>query len=104
LLLLPDEILQVYKKIYNNKKLSDTEEDLIKLFVTAVMSVIVHIANHTWNSWNLYVFVKRSPPLYSSFVMSSDKAFALFLINHYRYPPLVIEAKVKGKKALKNIK
>jgi len=41
--------------------------------------------------------VGGSAPLYSTFVTSSDKAFALFLMNYYRNPPPAKETKIKKK-------
>ena len=41
--------------------------------------------------------VGGSAPLYSAFVTSSDKAFALFLLHYYRNPPLAKETKITKK-------
>jgi len=49
---------------------------------------IVHVASRAKNNWRPFEFVSGAPATYSTFVTSSDEAFALFLIKHYRSPLL----------------
>jgi len=48
---------------------------------------IVHVSSRAKNNWRPFALVGGSAPLYSAFVTSSDKAFALFLLHYYRNPP-----------------
>jgi len=66
------------------------------------MPSIVQVASWARNNWHPFAFVKGSSPLYSNMVTSSDEAFALFLLKHYRSPPPEKEykPKVKGPKYL----
>jgi len=56
--------------------------------------LIIHVSSQAKNNWHPFVLVGGSAPLYSAFVTSSDKAFALFLLNDYRSPPLAKETKI----------
>ena len=65
-------------------------------FVTAVLP-LVHVSSRVKNNWRPFALVGGSAPLYSTFVTSSDKAFALFLMNYYRSPPPAKETKITKK-------
>ncbi len=64
---------------------------------------IVHISSRVCNNWHPFAFTGGSPPLYSTFVTSSDEAFALFLIKYYRSPPSVKEKFAKISKTVLKI-
>ena len=49
------------------------------------------------NNWCPFALVGGSAPLYSAFITSSNEAFALFLLNYYRSPPLAKETKITKK-------
>jgi len=78
-----DELLVAYKNVFDEKPLSETEENLMNWFITMVIP-IVHVKTKKKNNWRPFSAV---PGAYSSFVTSSDEAFALFLMKHYRVPP-----------------
>jgi len=59
--------------------------------------LIVHVSSQAKNNWHPFALVGGSAPLYSAFVTSSNKAFALFLMNYYRSPPPAKETKIKKK-------
>ena len=84
----PDDILSVYKKLFesNEKSLTDEQTFLLNWFITTAMPM-VHVSSRAKNNWRPFAFVGGSPPLYSSLVTASDEAFALFLLKHYRIPP-----------------
>ena len=92
-----DELLVAYKKVYDDKPLSETEENLIHWYITMII-LIVHVSSRAKNNWRPFSAV---PGAYSSFVTSSDEAFALFLMKHYRSPPT---ASIKPFKVNKFIK
>jgi len=78
-----DELLVAYKKVYDDKPLSETEENLINWYIMTIIP-IVHVSSRAKNNWRPFSAV---PGAYSSFVTSLDEAFALFLMKHYRSPP-----------------
>jgi len=58
------------------------------------------LASCTKFNWHPFAFISGVPPTYSSFITTSDEAFALFLVKYYRGPPLPKnEVKRKGGKA-----
>ena len=65
---------------------------------------VVHVASHTKHNWHPFAFRNGVPPLYSTFVMTSNEAFALFLLKHYRNPPPPKEEKLKTTKKVKKEK
>ncbi len=81
-----DEILEAYKKVFYDKPLSETDENLMNWFITTVIPII-HVASRAKNNWRPFAFVSGAPASYSTFVTSSDEAFALFMMKHYRSPP-----------------
>ena len=87
-------MVTAYQQLYTNKSLDNDKEELLMWFITWVM-LIIHIASWAKNNWHPFAFIKGSPPLYSSIVTSSDEAFALFLLKHYRSPPAAKECKTK---------
>ena len=91
----PDDILSVYKKLFesNEKSLTNEQTFLLNWFITTAMPT-VHVSSRVKNNWRPFAFVGGSPPLYSSLVTASDEAFALFLLKHYRIPPPVKETKL----------
>jgi len=62
---------------------------------------IVHVASRARNNWRPFAFVSGAPSPYSTFVTSSNEAFALFLIKHYR-TPLPPTKRLKVTKLIKN--
>jgi len=57
---------------------------------------IIHVLSWAKNNWHPFALVGGSAPLYSVFV-TSDEAFALFLLNYYRSPPPAKETKITKK-------
>ncbi len=68
------------KNVFSDKPLSEADADLINWFITTVIP-IVHAVSRTKNDWRPFVFVSGAPAAYSTFVASSNEAFALFLLN-----------------------
>jgi len=97
---MPDEMVTAYQTLYRNKSL-----DQLMWFITRVMPII-HIASQARKNCHQFAFIKGSPTLYSSIVTSSNEAFALFLLKHYRSPPLAKEykPKVRGPKYITSAK
>jgi len=87
-------MVTAYQQLYTNKSLDNDKEELLMWFITWVM-LIIHIASWAKNNWHPFAFIKGSPPLYSSIVTSSNEAPALFLLKHYRSPPVAKEYKTK---------
>jgi len=93
-----DNVLIAYKQLYNEKDINDEQENLLNWFITTVLP-IVHVASQTKLNWRPFAFQHGIPPLYSTFVTTSNEAFALFLLKHYRNPPPPKEEKLKKGKA-----
>jgi len=89
--------------LQSNRNQQQNPKSVFTWFVTSIIP-IVHISSRVHNNWHSFAFTKGSPPLYSTFVTSSsDEAFALFLIKHYRYPPPVKEKFAKISKTVLKI-
>jgi len=82
----------MYKNVFDDKPLSETQENLINWYITMVIP-IVHVLSRAKNNWRPFAIVSGA---YSTFVTLSDEAFTSFLIIHYRSPPTA-----KSIKALK---
>jgi len=57
------------------------------------------VASCAKHNWPPFAFESGVPPIYSSYITSSDEAFALFLLKHYRTPPVPKEEKHKQPKS-----
>ena len=57
------------------------------------------MASRAKHNWRPFAFESGVPPIYSSYITSSDEAFALFLLKHYRTPPMPKEEKHKQPKS-----
>jgi len=86
-----------YKLLYDGQDFNDEQENVLNWFITMVIPV-VHVASRTKHNWRPFAFQNGIPPLYSTFVTTSDEAFALFLLKHYRNPPPPKEEKPKKTK------
>jgi len=80
-----DDVIIVYKLLYDDNDITNEQENILNWFITTVIPV-VHVASHTKFNWHPFAFCSGVPPLYSTFVTTSDEAFALFLLKHYRNP------------------
>jgi len=99
-----EEVLLKLKALFDDEVLNEDDKLLVNWFIINVLPT-VHVASWAKNNWQLYAYESGAPPLYSNYITSSDEAFALFLIKHYRVPPPLKEIKVekssKGQKKKK---
>jgi len=89
-----DDVIIAYKLLYDDNDITDEQENILNWFIMTVIPV-VHVASRTKFNWCPLAFRSGVPPLYSTFVTTSNEAFALFLLEHYRNPPPPKEEKSK---------
>jgi len=71
------------KALFEGEELNEDNKSLVNWFIINVLPV-VHVASWAKDNWHPYAYKFGVPPLYSNYVTFSDKAFALFLIKHYK--------------------
>jgi len=92
------DIIQHYKRVFDGATLKEEVQNIFNLFITTVLPII-HMASCAKHNWQPFGFESGVPPIYSSYITSSDEAFTLFLLKHYRIPPMPKGEKQKQPKS-----
>jgi len=93
-----EDTIQQYKRGFDGETLKEEEQNIFNWFITTVLP-IMHVASHAKHNWQPFAFKSGVPPIYSSYITLSDEAFSLFLLKHYRIPPMPKEEKQKQPKS-----
>ena len=91
-----EELMLKLKAFFHDEVLNKDEKLLVNWFIINVLPM-VHVVSQAKNNWWPYAYKSGAPPIYSNYITSSDEAFKLFLIKHYRIPPPLKDIKIEKK-------